>query len=256
MSSAAPQPVVIVAGPTASGKSALALAIAEAIGGTIINADSMQVYRDLAVLTARPGATELARAPHRLYGVVDAAEACSAGRWRDLALAEIAVAREAGRVPVLTGGSGLYLRALLDGLAPVPPVPAALRAEARALHARLGGEAFRRALAARDPEAAQRLPAGDRQRLIRAYEVVAATGRPLADWRRGRRRAAAAAAGRALRCLRRALPPDDGPGRAARGASVAGARTRSGTAGDACRRRAGAGGSPQGARLAGGSGCG
>ena len=184
MSSAVSQPVVIVAGPTASGKSALALAVAEALGGTIINADSMQVYRDLAVLTARPGAAELARAPHRLYGVIDAAEACSAGRWRDLALAEIVAAREAGRVPILAGGTGLYLRALLEGLAAVPPVPAALRAEARALHARLGGEAFRQVLAARDPEAAQRLAAGDTQRLIRAYEVVTATGRPLADWRR------------------------------------------------------------------------
>ena len=190
MSSAEPQPVVIVAGPTASGKSALALAIAEAVGGTIINADSMQVYRDLAVLTARPGAAELARAPHRLYGVIDAAEACSAGRWRDLALAEIATARAAGSVPVLTGGSGLYLRALLEGLAPVPPVPAALRAEARALHAHLGGEAFRQALGARDPEAARRLAPGDTQRLIRAYEVVAATGRPLADWHRGQGSAA------------------------------------------------------------------
>jgi tRNA dimethylallyltransferase len=177
MSRAAPEPVVIVAGPTASGKSALALAVAEALGGTIINADSMQVYRDLAVLTARPGAAELARAPHRLYGVIDAAEPCSAGRWRELA-------RAAGKVPILAGGSGLYLRALLEGLAPVPPVPPALRAEARALHARLGGEAFREALAARDPEAAQRLAAGDTQRLIRAYEVVAATGRPLAEWRR------------------------------------------------------------------------
>jgi len=177
--------LVIVAGPTASGKSALALAVAEAIGGTVINADSMQVYRDLAVLTARPGAAELARAPHRLYGVIDAAEACSAGRWRDLALAEISLARQAGRVPVLTGGTGLYLRALLEGLAPVPPVPAALRAEARALHARLGGEAFRQALAEHDPDAARRLAAGDTQRLIRAYEVVWATGRPLADWRRG-----------------------------------------------------------------------
>src|SRR5216684_2592425 len=147
MPSAAPEPIVIVAGPTASGKSALALAVAEALGGTIINADSMQVYRDLAVLTARPGAAELARVPHRLYGVIDAAEACSAGRWRALALGEIAAAREAGRVPVLSGGTGLYLRALLDGLAPVPPVPAALREEARSLHARLGGEAFRRALA-------------------------------------------------------------------------------------------------------------
>src|SRR5690349_3776087 len=143
MSSAAPQPVVIVAGPTASGKSALALALAEALDGTIINADSMQVYRDLAVLTARPGAAELKRAPHRLYGVIDAAEPCSAGRWRDLALAEIATAWAAGRVPILTGGSGLYLRALLEGLAPVPPVPVAVREEARALHARLGGEAFR-----------------------------------------------------------------------------------------------------------------
>ena len=187
MSSAVSPPVVIVAGPTASGKSALALAVAEALGGTIINADSMQVYRDLAVLTARPGAAELARAPHRLYGVIDAAEACSAGRWRDLALAEIVAAREAGRVPILAGGTGLYLRALLEGLAAVPPVPAALRAEARALHARLGGEAFRQALAARDPEAAQRLAAGDTQRLIRAYEVVTATGRPLADWRRAQR---------------------------------------------------------------------
>ena len=185
MPSAAQQPIVIVAGPTASGKSALALAIAEALGGTIINADSMQVYRDLAVLTARPGAAELARVPHRLYGVIDAAEACSAGRWRDLALAEIAAARAAGRVPVLAGGTGLYLRALLDGLAPVPPVPAALREEARALHARLGGEAFRDALARHDPDAARRLAASDTQRLIRAYEVVTASGRTLADWRRG-----------------------------------------------------------------------
>jgi tRNA dimethylallyltransferase len=184
MPSAAQEPIVIVAGPTASGKSALALAVGEALGGTIINADSMQVYRDLAVLTARPGAAELARAPHRLYGVIDAAEACSAGRWHDLALAEIAAAREAGRVPILAGGTGLYLRALLDGLAPVPPMPAALREEARSLHARLGGDAFRQALAARDPEAAQHLSPGDTQRLIRAYEVVAATGRPLAEWHR------------------------------------------------------------------------
>src|SRR5216683_5166490 len=198
MPNVAPEPIVIVAGPTASGKSALALAVAEALGGTIINADSMQVYRDLAVLTARPGAAELARVPHRLYGVIDAAEACSAGRWRALALGEIAAAREAGRVPVLSGGTGLYLRALLDGLAPVPPVPAALREEARSLHARLGGEAFRRALAARDPDAAQRLSPGDTQRLIRAYEVVAATGRPLAEWRGGQGPAAGPSAAAAV----------------------------------------------------------
>src|SRR5260370_35597706 len=119
--------LVIIAGPTASGKSALALAVAEALGGTIINADSMQVYRDLAVLTARPGAAELARVPHRLYGVIDPAEACSPGPWRDLALTEIPAAREAGRVPVLARGTGLYLPALLQGLAPVPPRPAAPR---------------------------------------------------------------------------------------------------------------------------------
>jgi tRNA dimethylallyltransferase len=145
----------------------------------------MQVYRDLSVLTARPGADALARAPHRLYGVIDAAEACSAGRWRDLALAEIAAARAEDRLPILAGGTGLYLRALLEGLAPVPPVPPGIRAAARALHAELGGPAFRAALAALDPEAADRLAAGDTQRLIRAYEVAKATGKPLAAWRRG-----------------------------------------------------------------------
>jgi tRNA dimethylallyltransferase len=176
--------IVIVAGPTASGKSALALTLAEALGGTLINADSMQLYRDLTVLSARPGAGEMARVPHRLYGVIDAAEACSAGRWRALALTEIAAARAGGRLPILVGGTGLYLRALLEGMAPVPPVPSASRDAARALHAQLGGEAFRAALAALDPEAAQRLPAGDSQRLVRAYEVVAATGRPLAEWQR------------------------------------------------------------------------
>jgi len=184
MSEEAARPLVIVAGPTASGKSALALAVAEAFGGTIINADSMQVYRDLRVLTARPGEAEEVRAPHRLYGVLDAAEACSAGRWRALALAEIAAARQAGRLPILAGGTGLYLRALLDGLAPVPPVPESARREARALHARLGAVAFKSALAALDPETAERLAPGDTQRLIRAYEVVRGTGRGLRAWRR------------------------------------------------------------------------
>jgi tRNA dimethylallyltransferase len=179
-----PPSVIIIAGPTGSGKSALALAVAEEFAGTIINADSMQVYRDLAVLTARPGAAELARAPHRLYGTVDAAEACSAGRWREAALAEIAAAREAGRLPLLVGGTGLYLRALLQGLAPVPPVPAEARAAARALHASIGPARFHAALARLDPEAAGRLPPGDTQRLVRAYEVAAATGQGLAAWRR------------------------------------------------------------------------
>ncbi len=194
--------LVIVAGPTASGKSRLALALAEALSGTIINADSMQVYRDLEVLTARPEPAVLALAPHRLYGVVDAAEACSVGRWRALALAEIAAARAAGRLPLLVGGSGLYLRALLEGLAPVPPVAASLRDEARALHARLGGEAFHRALAELDPETASRLAPSDTQRLIRAYEVVRATGRGLGAWQREQRRPASCVPPRSSCCHR------------------------------------------------------
>jgi tRNA dimethylallyltransferase len=179
-----PPAVVVVAGPTASGKSALALALAEELAGVVINADSLQVYRDLPVLTAQPGAAERRRAPHRLYGVIDAAERCSAGRWRALAGAEIERAQAQRRVAILAGGTGLYLRALLEGLAPVPPVPAAGRAAARALHARLGGAAFREALAALDPEGAERLLASDTQRLIRAYEVAMATGRPLSAWQR------------------------------------------------------------------------
>ncbi|HEY3917968.1 MAG TPA: tRNA (adenosine(37)-N6)-dimethylallyltransferase MiaA [Stellaceae bacterium] len=174
--------VAIVAGPTASGKSALAVALAEEFAGTIINADSQQVYRDLAVLTARPGAAEMARVPHRLYGVIDAAENCSVGRWRALADAEIDAALAAGRLPILVGGTGLYLEALLNGLAALPPIPAAAREEARALHAELGGAAFRDRLAALDPVGAARLAPGDTQRLTRAYEVVRATGRPLSDW--------------------------------------------------------------------------
>jgi tRNA dimethylallyltransferase len=177
-------PVIVIAGPTASGKSHLALAVAREFNGAIINADSMQVYRDLRVLTARPDETELARAPHFLYGGIDAGESCSAGRWRGLALAEIARARSAKRLPLIVGGTGLYLSALLDGLAEVPPVPARIITETRELHARLGGEQFRAALAERDPEGAKRLHAGDTQRLIRAYAVARATGVALSEWQR------------------------------------------------------------------------
>ncbi len=174
--------IVIVAGPTASGKSALALAIAEEFAGTIINADSQQVYRDLAVLSARPGEGEMARVPHRLYGVIDAAENCSAGRWLALAHQEIDAARFAGRLPILTGGTGLYLEALLNGLAELPAIPARAREEAKALHAELGGVAFREHLAALDPVSAAKLGANDTQRLTRAYEVALATGKSLSQW--------------------------------------------------------------------------
>ncbi|MDE2229498.1 MAG: tRNA (adenosine(37)-N6)-dimethylallyltransferase MiaA [Alphaproteobacteria bacterium] len=182
--SSADQPVVVIAGPTASGKSRLALAVAREFRGTIINADSMQVYRDLHILTARPPEDEMALAPHRLYGKIDAGESCSAGRWRNFALIEIARARGEGRLPILVGGTGLYLSALLDGIAEIPPVPADVVGEARRLHARLGGEEFRRALAALDPVAAGKLPAGDTQRLVRAYAVARATGVALSDWQK------------------------------------------------------------------------
>ncbi len=178
------EPILIIAGPTASGKSALALDAAEEFTGTVINADSMQVYRELRVLTARPTDGDEARAPHRLFGALPVTEACSAGRWLAMARAEIEAARGAGRLPILVGGTGLYLKALTDGLAPVPGIPQGIRSQARRLHARLGGEAFRAELAKVDAEAARRLEAGDSQRLIRAFEVVRATGRPLADWQR------------------------------------------------------------------------
>jgi tRNA dimethylallyltransferase len=174
--------VIIVAGPTASGKSALALDLAEHYGGTIINADALQIYRDLRILSARPGAAEEARAPHRLYGFRDAAERGSVARWRELALTEIAASITSQRPPILVGGTGLYLRALREGLAPVPDVPPAIRDEAAELYERLGGAQFREELARLDPVSAARLPPSDRTRLTRAYEVVRATGTPIGDW--------------------------------------------------------------------------
>jgi tRNA dimethylallyltransferase len=177
--------VVVIAGPTASGKSALALELAADMRGTVINADSMQCYRDLAILTARPGPAALARAPHRLYGFLDAAERGSAGSWRERVLAEIAAATSAGALPIVVGGTGLYIRALTHGLAPLPEISEAVRQEAAALRRLLGGAAFRRRLAELDPEAGRRLHPGDTQRLVRAYAVVRATGRPIAAWRAG-----------------------------------------------------------------------
>jgi len=179
--------ILIVAGPTASGKSALALTIAERLGGTVINADSMQVYRGLSLLTAQPDAAAQARAAHRLYGEIDPAEGSSAGAWRQRALAEIAASRAADRLPILVGGTGLYLRALLGGLAPTPPIDPELRRAARSRHAALGARAFHDGLSRLDPEAAARLNPADTQRVIRAYEVAAATGRTLGEWQRDRR---------------------------------------------------------------------
>lgn len=177
-----PGPVVIVTGPTASGKSGLALALAEQTRGAIINADSMQVYRDLRVLTARPSAAEEARVPHRLFGVLDAEQRCSVGHWLELAVQAIDEVRAAGRLPIVVGGTGMYLKALTEGLAPVPDVAPDVTAQATTLYEEIGGEAFQGRLAALDPASAEALPPGDRQRLIRAYAVVTATGRTLGAW--------------------------------------------------------------------------
>jgi tRNA dimethylallyltransferase len=173
---------IVIAGPTASGKSALALALAEALDGTVINADSMQVYAELRVITARPTFADEARAPHRLYGALSVRERCSAGVWRQLARDAIAQAQAAGRRPILVGGTGLYIRALLQGIAEIPPIPPEIRAQSQALHAELGGAAFRARLGELDPVSAARIRANDAQRLTRAYEIVLATKRPMGDF--------------------------------------------------------------------------
>jgi len=176
------KPAVIIAGPTASGKSGCALAVATEFNGTIVNADAMQLYKELSILTDRPGSADLARAPHRLYGVLSASDPCSAGRWRTMALQELATASSEGRLPIVVGGTGLYLKALTSGLAPVPPVPPSVRAETRMLFERLGEEEFRAELKRRDPE--MEVMPRDTQRLLRAFEVLAATGKPLRAWQR------------------------------------------------------------------------
>ena len=166
---------VILAGPTASGKSALALALARRLGGTIINADAMQCYRELRIITARPSAEDEALAPHRLYGVRAAAEPANAAWWRGAALAEM----EQAALPILCGGTGMYFSALVNGIADIPEPGAAARAEARGLLAALGPEALHARL---DAETAAKLKPGDSQRIARAYEVLLATGKGLAWW--------------------------------------------------------------------------
>jgi tRNA dimethylallyltransferase len=175
---------VLIAGPTASGKSALALDLAQRCGGVIVNTDSMQVYGDLRVLTARPTAEEEACVPHRLYGTVDAAVNFSAGAWVTEAANVLAEARAQGRLPIFVGGSGLYFKALTRGLSAVPPVPPDIRDDVRARLEQHGVEALHAELATRDPASAERLKPRDRIRIARALEVVEATGRSLLDWHR------------------------------------------------------------------------
>jgi tRNA dimethylallyltransferase len=173
---------VLIAGPTASGKSAAALALARALGGMIINADSMQVYRELRVLTARPDAADLVAIPHRLYGTVPATEAYSVGQWLSDAAGAIAEARTEGRVPIIVGGTGLYFKTLLEGLAPIPDIPRETRELWRERAGTLAAGALHRELAARDAVMAARLRPSDPQRIVRALEVIDATGVSLADW--------------------------------------------------------------------------
>lgn len=179
----AKKPIVVIYGPTASGKSALALALAEKLGGMIINADSMQVYGDLRILTARPAPDEEARAPHRLFGVLAASDICSAARWAQMARAAILEADEKNLWPILVGGTGMYLKTLFDGIAPVPAIPDAVRRAARDLLATLGPEGLYEELRRIDPAMAALLAPRDKQRLLRAWEVMTATGQSLAQWR-------------------------------------------------------------------------
>jgi tRNA dimethylallyltransferase len=177
-----PVDAVLIAGPTTSGKSAVALALAEEINGAVINADSMQVYTETRILTARPTDEDTARAPHLLYGHVSVSETYSAGRYQAEAAHALRTVREAGRVPIFAGGTGMYFGVLTEGLANVPPVPSGVREAAEARRNAIGAEAFHAELAARDPLAGQRLRASDTQRVLRAYEVFEATGRPLSEW--------------------------------------------------------------------------
>ena len=175
---------MLIAGPTASGKSALALDLAQKTGGIVVNTDSMQVYRDLRVLTARPTAEEEASVPHRLYGHVDAAINFSAGAWVTDAAKMLAEARAQDRLPIFVGGSGLYFKAMTRGLSAVPPIPAEVRETVRARLERDGVEALHAELSRRDPVSAERLKPRDRTRIARALEVIEATGRALPDWHR------------------------------------------------------------------------
>lgn len=172
--------MALIAGPTASGKSGLAVKLAQHIGGAIVNADAAQVYRDLRVLSARPSEEEEAAVPHRLFGYIDGGDACSAARWAHDAKAAIAEIGAAGGLPILVGGTGLYHRTLLEGIAPIPEIDPAIRAEVRALPVAAAYEALQRI----DPDAAARLAPGDTARIARALEVVRATGRPIGVWRR------------------------------------------------------------------------
>lgn len=175
-------PVVIVAGPTAGGKSEAALTLADQHNGVIINADSLQIYEELPILTAQPPLEDIEAAPHRLYGFLAGDAQMSAGKWRARAVREIEAAHANGQLPIVCGGTGFYLKALIEGLSPIPDIPERIRTESQSLYDLLGKEAFFHELEKRDPVMAVRLNVNDKQRVIRAWEVLEATGRSLAAW--------------------------------------------------------------------------
>lgn len=179
------RPTLIIAGPTASGKSSLAIRIAKRVDGEIINADSMQVYKYVPILTAQPSADEMAQVPHHLYSVLEPDDPCSAGRWRDMAEKKIAEVLARDKTPIVVGGTGLYIKALTDGLAVIPTIDPQVREQAKQLYDLIGAEEFYKLLKARDPETARTLKAADKQRMIRAIEVLEGTGRPLIRWQEG-----------------------------------------------------------------------
>ena len=182
MASKPKPPLALIAGPTASGKSALALELAQQIGGVIVNADSAQIYAGIPVLSAAPTAEELRDVEHRLYGVLDGATPCSAADWAEMAKREVADIHRSGRIPILVGGTGLYLRTLLGGIAPVPQIDPEVRRRVR----ESSREENRQKLEALDREAAERLKPGDTTRISRALEVILSTGRTLAEWQKDR----------------------------------------------------------------------
>ena len=198
---------VVIAGPTASGKSALALHPAQEEDGVVINADSMQVYRDLPILTAQPDASSMSAVPHRLYGVLALDDACTAARWADMALTEIHRAQGEGKLPILVGGTGLYLKALSQGLSPIPEVPMEQRAATHALVDEIGSADLHRRLAEVDAEMATKLQPNDRQRVMRAWDVLQATEKSLAWWQQQPGQAPRGAAGEALRFLTHVVLP-------------------------------------------------
>jgi len=174
--------IIIIGGPTASGKSALALSIAQEKDAVIINADALQIYSAVPILTAQPSAADKAQVPHRLYGVLEADQQCSVGRWLGLAREAIDATLTKGRTPIIVGGTGLYLKSLIKGIPAIPAIDETVRQEARLLHSSMGGVAFHQLLTVRDPVMAARLHPSDSQRLMRAYEVIVQTGRSLAMW--------------------------------------------------------------------------